>query len=166
MARADAILFKPAEAIEVITNGDNGTPQPRDEALAENPTAGAMIDYYLKTNERGPVTIEIIDPSGETIRKYSSTDKFPPVDPEKLNFPPFWARTSEPLPATAGMHRWVWDFRPTPPQTTGRGGGGGGGGFFGRGAQLALPGTYTVKLTVNGKSQTAPLIVKPDPRSR
>jgi len=161
MARADAILFKPAEAIEVITNGDNGTPQPRDEALTENPSAGAMIDYYLKTNERGPVTIEIIDPSGETIRKYSSADKFPPVDPDKLNFPPFWARTSEPLPATAGFHRWLWDFRPTP-----QGGGGRGGGGRGRGGELALPGTYTVKLTVNGKSQTASLIVKPDPRSR
>ena len=163
MTRADAILFKPSEAIEVITGGDNGTPQPRDEALAENPPAGAMIDYYLKTNASGPVTIEIIDPAGETIRKYSSEDKFPPVDPDKLNYPPFWARTSEPLPATAGMHRWIWDFRPTPPQTTGRGGGGG---LFGRGGQLALPGTYTVKLTAGGKSYTQALVVKMDPRSK
>jgi len=166
MTRTDAILFKPSEAVEVIAGSDDGTPQPRDEALAENPPAGAIIYYYLKSNQSGPVTIEIIDPSGETIRKYSSEDKFPPVDPDKLNFPPFWARTSEPLPATAGMHRWIWDFRPTPPPTAGRGGGGGGGGFFGRGSQLALPGTYTVKLTANGKSQTAPLVVKPDPRSK
>jgi hypothetical protein len=29
-----------------------------------------------------------------------------------------------------------------------------------------LPGTYTVKLTVGGKSYTQPLIVKMDPRAR
>jgi hypothetical protein len=121
-----------------------------------------MIDFYLKTNSTGPVTLEIIDPSGEVIRRYSSEDKFPPIDPDKLNYPPFWARTSEPLTATAGMHRWIWDFRPTPPQRPAGGGGGG----FGRGGQLALPGTYTVRLTANGKSQMAPLVVKPDPRSK
>jgi hypothetical protein len=101
------------------------------------------------------------------VRKYSSEDKFPPVDPDRLNYPPLWARTQEPLPASAGMHRWLWDFRPTPPQRGAGGpGGGGGGGFFGRGAQLALPGNYTVRLTVNGKSTTAPLVVKADPRSK
>ena len=165
MTRADAILFQPADAMEIIAGGDNGTPMPRDEPLADNSPTGAMIDFFLKTNASGPVTIEILDPAGEVIRRYSSEDKFPPVDPARLNYPPYWARTSEPLPATAGMHRWFWDFRPTPPQTTGRGGGGGGGGF-GRGGQLALPGMYTVRLTVNGKSQMAPLVVKPDPRSK
>ena len=167
MAREDAVLFQPADAIQIITGGDNGTPQPRDEPLADNPPAGAMIDFYLRRNATGPVTLEIIDPSGEVIRKYSSEDKFPAPDPERLNYPPFWARTQEPLPATAGMHRWIWDYRPTPPQRGAGGpGGGGGGGFFGRGGQSALPGNYTVRLTVNGKSQTAPLVVKPDPRSR
>jgi hypothetical protein len=167
MAREDAVLFQPTDAIQIITGGDNGTPQPRDEPLADNPPAGAMIDFYLRRNASGPVTLEIIDPSGEVIRKYSSEDKFPAVDPDRLNYPPFWARTQEPLPATAGMHRWIWDYRPTPPQRGAGGpGGGGGGGFFGRGAQSALPGTYTVRLTVNGKSQTAPLVVKADPRAR
>src|SRR5256714_141260 len=116
MTQADAILFQPAEAVEIVPAGDNGTPQPRDEPLADNPPTGAMIDFYLKTNASGPVTLEILDPSGEVFRRYSSEDKFPPVDPDKLNYPPFCARTSEPLPATAGMHRWIWDFRPTPPQ--------------------------------------------------
>ncbi|HEX7723212.1 MAG TPA: hypothetical protein VF397_13700, partial [Pyrinomonadaceae bacterium] len=165
MTRADAILFQPTDAMEVIAGGDNGTPMPRDEPLADNSPTGAMIDFYLKTNASGPVTLEILDPAGEVIRRYSSEDKFPPVDPDRLNFPPYWARTSEPLPATAGMHRWIWDFRPTPPQRQ-AGGGGGGGGGFGRGGQLALPGVYTVRLTVNGKSQMAPLVVKPDPRSK
>ena len=166
MTQADAILFQPADAIELLPGGDNGTPLPRDEPIADNPPGGASIDFYLKTNASGPVTLEILDPSGEVIRHYSSEDKFPPVDPEKLNYPPFWARTSEPLPATAGMHRWIWDFRPTPPQRPAGagGGGGGGGGGFGRGGQLALPGMYTVRLTVAGKTDTQPLVVKMDPR--
>jgi hypothetical protein len=65
------------------------------------------------------------------------------------------------------MHRWVWDLRPTPPPPrTGGGaaGGGGGGGFGGRGGSLALPGMYTVKLTVGGKSYTQPLRIRMDPR--
>src|SRR5438552_3629907 len=95
ITRSEAILFEPAEAIEVIAGGDNGTPMPRDEPLADNPPAGAMIDFYLKATASGPVTLEILDPSGEVTRRYSSEDKFPPVDPARLNYPPFWARISE-----------------------------------------------------------------------
>ena len=164
ISNSAAYLFSPADAINSPQSGDNGTPQPRDEPLAENPPVGAMIDFYLKTNATGPVVLEILDPSGESIRRYSSEDKFPPVDADKLNFPPFWARTSEPLPATAGMHRWIWDLRPTPPQRPA--GVAGGGGFFGRGVQPVLPGTYAVKLTVGDKSYTQPLLVKMDPRSK
>lgn len=162
LAKAAAHLFKPAEAITIAPGGDNGTPLPRDEPIAENPPFGAMIDFYLKGNASGPVVLEILDPSGETIRRYSSDDKPTPVDPARLNYPPFWARTTEPLPATAGMHRYIWDLRPTPPQ---RGAGGGGGGFRG-GAQTVLSGVYTVKLSVGGKSYTQPLVVKMDPRMK
>jgi hypothetical protein len=131
--------------------------------LAENPPIGAMIDFYLKANATGSVIIEILDPSGQMIRRYSSEDKPNPVDPNRLNYPPFWARTTEPLPATAGMHRFIWDLRPTPPLRP-AGGGGGGGGFFRGGAQPVLPGVYTVKLTVGSKSYMQPLTVKMDPR--
>jgi len=163
-ARARAVLFQPAEAIQVIAGSDNGTPMPRDEPLAENPAAGAAIDYYLKTNSSGMVTLEILDPSGEMVRRYSSDDKFPAVNPDTLSIPAFWVRTPEPLSAAAGMHRLIWDFRPTPPQRPAGGGGGGGG--FGRGVTLVLPGVYSVRLTVEGKTFTQQLVVKPDPRSK
>jgi len=58
------------------------------------------------------------------------------------------------------MHRWVWDLRPTPPAERGNRGGG----FGGRFLDSALPGMYTVKLTVRGKSYTQPLRIKMDPR--
>ena len=75
-AQARAVLFQPAEAIQVIPGSDNGTPMPRDEPLAENPAAGAAIDYYLKTNSSGTVTLEILDPSGEIVRRYRATTSF------------------------------------------------------------------------------------------
>ena len=165
VAAGNAFLFRPADAINITPGSDNGTPMPRDEPLAENPPTGALIDYYLKREVSGPVTLEILDPAGDVIRRYANDDKNPPTDPDKLNIPAFWVRTPEPLSAAAGMHRWIWDLRPTPPQRpAGGGGGGGGGGFGGRGVSAVLPGTYTVKLTAGGKSYTQPLVVKMDPR--
>jgi hypothetical protein len=166
VAKSNAYLFQPASTYLLTAGSDNGTPMPRDEPLAENPPFGAMIDYYLKANTSGPLTIEILDPAGEVIRKYSSEDKPTPVNPDTLNIPAFWVRTPEPLSTAAGMHRWIWDLRPTPPPRP-AGGGGGGGGFGGRGgAALVLPGTYTVRMTVGGKSYTQPLLVKMDPRTK
>jgi hypothetical protein len=89
----------------------------------------------------------------------------PQRDPNTLNIPAIWASTAEPLSAAAGMHRWVWDLRPTP-TGGGRAAGGPGVGGGRGGATLSQPGTYTVKLTIDGKSYTQPLIVKPDPRVR
>jgi hypothetical protein len=64
------------------------------------------------------------------------------------------------LPADAGLNRFVWDLRyegatkvPRAPLW--------GGGTEG---PVALPGTYQVRLTVLGKSYTAPLEIKADPR--
>jgi photosystem II stability/assembly factor-like uncharacterized protein len=162
VGKSNAHLFQPADTYLLTAGNDNGTPMPRDEPIAENPPYGAMIDYYLKANTSGPLTIEILDPSGEVIRRYSSEDKPTPVNPDTLNIPTFWVRTPEPLSTSAGTHRWIWDLRPTPaPRPAGGGGGGGRGG-----AALVLPGTYTVRLSVAGKTYTQPLIVKMDPRTK
>ncbi|HJX89207.1 MAG TPA: hypothetical protein VJ372_01855, partial [Pyrinomonadaceae bacterium] len=166
-ANSNVVLFKPAVAINVVPPSDNGTPQPRDEPLAENPPFGAMIDYYLKNTTSGSVVLEILDPSGDSIRRYSSDEKPTPVDPDTQNIPAFWRPTPQPLSGAAGMHRWVWDLRPTPPAARtggGQGGGGGGGGIFGGGRPTVLSGRYTVKLTVGGETLTQALIVEPDPR--
>src|SRR6266850_145737 len=161
VAKAPAYLFRPADAFNLPQSSDNGTPMPRDEPLAENPPYGAMIDYYLKSNAAGPVMLEILDPSGVVIRRYASDDKYPAVDPNALNIPVFWVRAPEPLSTNTGMHRWIWDLRPTAPPRQAGGGGG-----FGRGVANVLPGTYTVKLTVDGKSYIQQLGVKMDPRSK
>jgi photosystem II stability/assembly factor-like uncharacterized protein len=164
VAQSDAVLFKPADAIAMPPGSDYGTPLPKDEPFAENPPNGALIDYYLKSAPAGPVTLEVVDSAGQVIRRYSSDDQRPAQNPNLLTVAAAWIPAAEPLSAAAGMHRWVWDLRPTPAAGSGgRGGGGFGGGGRG-GAPLVQPGTFTVKLTVNGKSYTQPLTVKPDPR--
>lgn len=158
VAKADVWLFHPADAYDIPPPSENGTPLPLDEPTAANPPYGAIIDYYLKSQASGAVTIEIMDAAGETVRRYSSEDRTPPVDPDKINVALVWRPTPEPLPTSAGMHRWAWDLRPTPTGERERGGG------FGERAAAVLPGTYVVKLTVGGKSYTQPLRVMRDPR--
>jgi photosystem II stability/assembly factor-like uncharacterized protein len=167
---SDAFLFKPADAILIPPNTDNGTPTQKDEPEADNPPGGAVIDYYLKTAATGPVTIEILNAGGTVIRHYSSGDPAPVVDVNTLAVNLAWSRLPEPLSAAAGMHRWVWDFRPDPPAGGGRGRGGRGGGGGGGGGRGGLPpvgtGAYSVRLTANGKTLTQPLTLKPDPREK
>ncbi|MEP6925030.1 MAG: hypothetical protein ABI954_11245, partial [Pyrinomonadaceae bacterium] len=158
VVKSEAFLFRPADAITIPQPNENGTPQPRDEPLTDNPPYGAIIDYYLKSAAAGAVTLEILNPAGESIRRYSSEDKPAPIDPNKLDIPAFWVKTPPMLSANSGMHRWVWDLRPTPLPETAEGG-------FRRG-EIApvLPGVYTIKLTVEGKTYLQPLQIKIDPR--
>ncbi|HWS18951.1 MAG TPA: hypothetical protein VN223_13080, partial [Candidatus Elarobacter sp.] len=142
------------------------TPLPPDFPAGENPPDGAVIDYYLQSASSGPVTIEIKNSTGKTVRKYSSADKPEPVDP-MLAIPAYWVRPPQTLSAAAGTHRFLWDMHypnvpgveaeypiaaiphNTVPQPTG---------------PWALPGQYTVVLTANGKTYSQPLVIKMDPR--
>jgi photosystem II stability/assembly factor-like uncharacterized protein len=162
VAQENVHLFRPADALRMHAGADYGSPMPRDEALAENPPVGAVIDYYLKSAASGPLVIEILDSKNQLVRRYSSEDHAPPVRPETLEFPAFWRRAPEPPSTAAGMHRSVWDLHYTPVATGGRFGGGGFG--FGPAGVSALPGNYTVKLTVEGQTSSQPLVVKMDPR--
>jgi len=169
VTRDDAYLFKPADAINFIEGTDNGTPLQKDEPAAENPPNGAVIDYYLKRNAVGTVTMEILDASGAAIRTFSSDPNAqrPPTGrggggaaPTGLaRVSPLWQPQPEPLARSAGMHRVVWNPlrerpRGAPPVDEG-------------GPQDTLYiGTFTAKLTINGKSYTQPFTVKPDPRAR
>ncbi|HZR55848.1 MAG TPA: glycoside hydrolase [Terriglobales bacterium] len=168
LANSDA-LFKPAAAYRVRRDTNTDTPIPADEPTGENPPSGAIIDYILAHGATGPVTLEILDAQGKLVRSYSSMDK-PAQSEEELEkqlIPLYWLRPARSLSTQAGMHRWIWDLHyPAPtstrheypiaavPHDTPR-------------APLGpkvLPGKYTVKLTVNEHSFSAPLTVKMDPR--
>ena len=166
---AAAYLCRPAPAWRVRRSTNSDTPIPPDEPLAENPPDGAVIDYYLAQQASGPVTLEIADAAGKLVRRYSSADApdITEADLKTLAIPQLWLRMPRALQTGAGLHRWVWDLHGAPPESlrheypisavphdTPR---------LPQGA-TALPGAYTVKLTVDGHSYTAPLTVKLDPR--
>ncbi len=160
VAQSGAHLFRPADAFDLPAGSVYGTPLPLDEPLLDNPPDGALIDYYLKSAVAGAVVIEILDPAGAIIRRFSSEDRVPPVNPATLNVAPVWRPTPAPLSSSAGMHRWVWDLRPAAAANAPRPGG------FGPRAAAVLPGMYTVRLTVDGKQLTQPLRVRRDPRAK
>jgi photosystem II stability/assembly factor-like uncharacterized protein len=166
-----AVLFKPQIAYRVRHSLNTDTPIPPDEAVGRNPPDGAIIDYALRAGAGGPVTLDIVDAGGATVRHYSSADRPEPPDPATAPVPLYWYRAPQRLSASAGMHRFTWDVHYASVPVAG-----------GRGglpiaavpydtvpvptAPWAPPGRYTVKLTVDGQSYTQPLIVKMDPRVR
>jgi hypothetical protein len=159
-------LFQPQEAWRFRWNKNTDTPLPPDEPAGQNPPDGAIIDYHLKSRSAGPVTMEILDFAGKTVRRYSSEDKSDPIA-DIGNVPRYWIRPTWTLSAEPGLHRFVWDLHWAPPtvdsysypisavaQNTWK---------EPRGP-WAHPGRYTVRLTANGESRTQPLVIKMDPR--
>ncbi len=172
LADAPAHLFRPAPAVRIRRDTNTDTPLPPDEPAGANPPDGAIIDYVLGPESAGAqVTLEILDATGRSVRRYSSQDAPRPSAAilAKELVPPYWVAKSGPLPDSAGMHRWVWDLHYTAPLSTIHG--------YPIAAvphatprqpqgPLAPPGRYTVKLSVAGRTYTVPLTVKMDPRVR
>jgi hypothetical protein len=170
LSAVSAKLFKPQTAYRVRQNTNTDTPIPPDETAGQNPPDGAIINYSLASNASGPMTLEVLDAAGKSVRKYSSDDRIEMPTPATAPVPMYWYRAPHGLATTAGMHRFMWDvhYQPIP------GGGGGRGGLPiaavphdtvpAPASPWAPPGQYTVKLTVNGKSYTQPLTLKMDPR--
>lgn len=162
-------LFTPGPAVRVRRDTNTDTPLPADEPMGQNPPDGAVLDYALPAGVRGPVTLEILDRAGRTIRRVSSDDPIAPTPEETAAqlIPSYWIRPFQGLSAASGLHRWVWDLRedrPTAlrseypiaavPHETPREPQG----------PLVVPGAYTVRLTVGGQRFQAPLTVRMDPR--
>jgi photosystem II stability/assembly factor-like uncharacterized protein len=159
VASAEAWLFAPSEAVRLHPAAFQGTPDPRDEPTAENPPAGAIIDYALKSTPPSPVTIEILDPRGDLIRRFSSDDAPGKADLQRILVTPDWVPSNPPPGATAGAHRFVWNLRyPAPKEIPKLPW------VIGPTGLWAPPGRYAVRLTAAGRVLTQPLIVKKDPR--
>ncbi|MFN2532230.1 MAG: WD40/YVTN/BNR-like repeat-containing protein [Pyrinomonadaceae bacterium] len=118
-----------------------------------NPQPGTAVSYYLKSAPTGDVKITIVDYTGKVVRNIVGTKE-------------------------QGINRIQWNLRGDPlprPAGGGFGGGGGGGGGgqgggggggFGGFANLGLPlepGTYTVKLSMDGKDYTTKAVIENDP---
>jgi hypothetical protein len=162
---AGAHLFAPAGALRVRWSKNTDTPLPPDEPAAPNPPDGTAIDYHLKAAVKH-VALEVLDAEGRLVRRYTSDD--PPLPPvEGRNIPDYWIRPPQVLSTEAGLHRFVWDLRHETPAAS----------SFGypmaaiafdtprepRGPWV-VPGTYTVRLTADGRVLAQPLAVGMDPR--
>jgi photosystem II stability/assembly factor-like uncharacterized protein len=160
-----AHLFEPPLAARVRWNMFLDTPLPPEEPAGENPPDGAILDYYLK-GRASEVTLQIHD-GGEVIRTFSSRDLPERLEPDALWYPTYWIRPPQTLSTEPGHHRFVWDLRYPPPPGAERGLGiaavyqrtpSGPPGPF------VPPGTFSVRLTVDGSVFERDLEVRLDPR--
>jgi hypothetical protein len=152
---AEVQLYRPQRAYRLHFPQDVNRRRP----VGDNPPKGAVIDYFLKSKPAADeeITLEILDASGKMLRRFSNHKK------ERFEQPPEWPdRESrvEILPDAAGMNRFAWDLRVEDPVQIP-------GAFYsdeGPRGPLVSPGTYTVRLSARGASQSAPLEVVLDPR--
>jgi photosystem II stability/assembly factor-like uncharacterized protein len=183
----EAHLFTPSSASHTVFRGSFFGAGPHS---GNNPPAGAIIDYWLKNAVKKPddskktgdsetapaaekkddpksdgkageaeapkITLDILDSSGKVLRHFPKKEDEPEAD-EGFAGP---NRIPTTLPAEAGLNRFVWDLDyegatavPHAPLWGGDTKG-----------PEALPGAYQVRLTVLGKTYTAPLQIEPDPR--
>ncbi|HEX7545478.1 MAG TPA: hypothetical protein VF368_02050, partial [Gemmatimonadaceae bacterium] len=161
-------LFKPDPTVRTRRNTNFDTPFPPEAPHAINPLDGVILYYSLASKPSGEVTIDVLDSAGTTIRHLSSVPVAPAKEAARPPHPNFWVAPPHALPAAAGLNRTSWDLRldappafahsfeinanpgltPTTPEGI-----------------IAPPGTYTLKLNVEGRSFTQKVTLTNDPRS-
>jgi photosystem II stability/assembly factor-like uncharacterized protein len=176
--RSSAVHFFEPRLAYRFRNVSQPNLAPRGAVSGQNPPYGASLNYWLKEpvktevkieekadgaekSKKNPVEITILDAAGEKVRTLPGTN-------------------------LAGINRVTWDLRYAPAQEVGlrttpkgnphvweekrfRGKDHRGVYYYGiaalRGGPLVAPGTYTARLTVDGKDTEQKVIVKKDPNS-
>jgi hypothetical protein len=153
----DAKLFQPKDTYRFGGGGRGG----RSTApVGENPAGGTAVYFWLKNRPQGEVTLEFLDGAGKAVNQFSTREpprpQTGPADEEEApRFPPP-AR----LTAQAGLNRFVWNLR-YPDATVFPGMIMWAGSTTG---PRATPGKYSVKLTMDGKTQAQSFEVMKDSR--
>jgi photosystem II stability/assembly factor-like uncharacterized protein len=165
---APAYLFKPGDAIRSRMNSNWDQPMNPEMPHAPNPPFGALLYYHLSKKPAGEIKLQIFDSANNLVRTITST---PPPIYERPPYPDYWLMSSaeRALSTNVGTSRINWDLRyddppgynpdinnqmnSAPGQVTPAPHG-----------PLALPGTYTVTLLVDGATYTQTLVVHNDPR--
>ncbi|HXY68356.1 MAG TPA: hypothetical protein VEH62_02840 [Gemmatimonadales bacterium] len=169
VAAAPAYLFTPGDAVRVRRDVNGDTPLQAEVPHADNPPLGAVIYYALGAAPAGELTLDILDASGAVVRHFSSAP-IPPLSDPPAPVADWWLEVPQPLPTRVGLNRVSWNIRYDNPPA-----------FNHNYAQvmgavphatpytpegpLALPGTYTARLTADGRTYTETFTVRNDPRS-
>ncbi len=144
---AGSMLFPPRVAYEYHYHSNDLGIYTR--FAGENPPKGAILDYYQSAPQKSPPSLEILDASGRIIRTVKGTHKVK-------------GKEEPVVPNKAGIDRYVWDFTEDPPTK-----------WYGAAREeyqgpkmgpVVVPGTYTVRLSLGGRTLEESVAVKPDPR--
>lgn len=128
-------------------------------AVGENPRSGVVVHYWLAAPAK-EVALEFLDGQGALIRRFSSAapDGAEVETYETAAFP----GVREPrVTAKAGMNLFEWDMRYPAAHGIRTGTALFGGSLRG---PLAVPGTYQVRLTADGRSAAQSFEIRKDPR--
>ncbi|HEX2723007.1 MAG TPA: glycosyl hydrolase, partial [Gemmatimonadaceae bacterium] len=188
-------LFKPRDVYRTNFFGGGGTGASGDHPTGQNPPSGAIVYYWLKSPAK-TVTMEFVEPSGKVIRSFTSaqdpqvardsirSDSIRTARADSLKragvkadsavrtearseetTPDDGPRRAPPpprVPNKSGLNTFSWNLR-YPDAST----------FenmimWAAGTQgpVAVPGTYTVRMKVDGVAQTQTFRVLKDPRSK
>lgn len=147
-------LFQPADAFRYRHRGNSRN------SIPHYPAAAAPIDYYLPEDAKSPLRLDILNEKGEIVRSFLSKDGIESKANalQRSMATGFWEPTPNPgLSAKAGVHRFAWNMEHA-------------GAWDQResrryaGGPMVAPGTYKVRLTVDGDSQEQTFRVLLDPR--
>src|SRR5437879_2857724 len=167
-AASGAHLFRPSDAVRVRRNVNYNTPFPKEEPQAPNPPQGAIIYYSLGGKPPTDIVIDVLDARGTVVRHMTSAAPTPLRETARAPMESFWLAQPSPLPTSAGLNRATWDLRYDPPPAFAHSyvfNGNPGSTPAAPEGPLALPGVYSIRLTVDGKSLTQTLTVRADPRT-
>ncbi|GAC1477211.1 MAG: hypothetical protein NVS1B4_19490 [Gemmatimonadaceae bacterium] len=185
VSRTTEHLFTPDTAVRFATR------RTRDAAaVGENPPDGVAVHYWLGARPRGDVTLTLLDSAGAVVRRYSSVVRKDDGDSTTTASPPAGRPDSAGLRArdtTAvrgrkvwivagdtpvgvardsvvsvrlGANRFIWDLRHADARAVKRV-------VIDEGTTsgpVVLPGRYTVRLDIDGRSSSRPFVVVGDPR--
>ncbi|SEF90243.1 hypothetical protein SAMN05421819_1294 [Bryocella elongata] len=163
-----AYLYEPEAAIRARINSNWDQPFSVEVPHVANVAYGALVDYYLSTEPKAPIQLQVFDAQGTLVRTMTST--LPPSIEDAL-YPHYWVATPESraLGTKVGLNRINWNLNYDDPPavrhdlenqmdmvegsaTPGP-----------HGPQV-VPGVYTLKLTVDGQVYTRNVTVINDPR--
>ena len=168
ISSALAYLFKPGDAIRSRESGNWDQPMNPELPHAENPPFGALIYYHLSRKPAGEIKLQVFDSANKLVRTITSTQ---PAKYERPPYPDYWLRpvTERALSTNVGTNRTNWDLRYDDPPAynpdiNNQMNSSPGSVTPGPHGPLALPGTYTLKLIVDGQTYTQTLVVHNDPR--
>ena len=193
--RSTAYLFKPAKVYRAGFGGGGGNGAAGDHPTGANPPSGGIVYYWL-AQPRQTVTMDFLDPQGKVIRSFTSqqdrsvaadsvrgdsvrtarNDSLRRAGPAPDTATKTEARSEEslgdeppprrpPPPRVAnkvGLNMFAWNLR-YPDASSFDNMIFWAGGLSG---PVVLPGTYSVRMSVNGKTFTQPITVVRDPRAR